>query len=442
MALSRVKVWGNEILYPTDLNAEFQNIIDNASSLISPLSGSLDWDGYAHTLDAAGVTTAQSTAATGWSFTPGSKSGTPSTTGGVANWVANTYTDTSTAASGTATAWTGHSFQRPTLAASNASVTTTDAATVYIANAPLAGSNETITNAWSLWVDNGNSRFDGNIQASGNATVTGDLAVAANLRGTAALGGHIQGLTYANSAGDPTNDIDIAIGMCTSADAAQANRRTLVLTSALTKQLDASWAVGTSAGGLDTGVIGNSDYYIWLIMRSDTGVVDALFSLSSTAPTMPTNYDYKRLIGWFKRVAGTIVSFHAYETAGGGIELLWDSPTLDINLSNTLTTSRRTDAVKVPLNFSTVALLNVNPSDSGSSHILYMSCPDLTDLAPSVSAAPLITFNANAVAISNSTGGMLRIRTSATGTIAARSNLATVDLYAVATLGFQWARRN
>ncbi len=441
MSLSRVKVWGAERLYASDLNAEFQNIIDNAASLISPLPGSLDWDGYAHTLDAAGVTTVQSTASIAWSFTPGSKAGTPSTTGGISNWAASTFTDSATAGSGTATSWTAHSFQRPTLAASNASVTTTDAATVYIKNAPLAGSNETITNGWALWVDDGNVRLDGNIQAAGNATVTGDLSVSTNLRGTIALGGHIQGLTYANAAGDVTNDIDIAIGMCTSADAAQANRRTMTLASALTKQLDAAWAVGTAAGGLDTGSIGNSDYYIWLILRSDTGVVDALFSLSPTAPTMPTNYDYKRLIGWFKRVGGAIVLFHAYELSGGGLELLWDSPTLDINLSNTLTTARRTDAVKVPLNFSTVSILNVNPSDSGSSHITYIYCPDLTDLAPSTTAAPLLTFNANAVAVSNSTGGLVRIRTSATGTIAARSNLPTVDLYAVSTLGFEWSRR-
>lgn len=154
-------MWGNEILTATDLNAEFNNIINNASSLISPLGGSLDWDGYAHTLDAAGVTTAQSTSSVAWAFTPGSKSGTPSTTGGVSNWVASTWTDSATAGSGTATAWAGHAFQRPTLAASNATVTTTNAATVYVANSPLAGSNETLTNAWALWVDDGHVRYDG-----------------------------------------------------------------------------------------------------------------------------------------------------------------------------------------------------------------------------------------------------------------------------------------
>lgn len=188
MALSRVKIWGNEILTATDLNAEFNNILSNASSLISPLSGSLDWDGFAHTLDAAGVTSAQSSSAIGWSFIPGSKAGTPSATGSVANWAANTTTDSNTALSGTATLWTAHSFQRPTLAATNASVTTTDAATVYIANAPLAGSNETITNPWALWVDDGAVRFDSTLRVDGLLTMTATIASQAEVdAGTSAV---------------------------------------------------------------------------------------------------------------------------------------------------------------------------------------------------------------------------------------------------------------
>lgn len=173
MALSRVKVWvSGETLTAADLNAEFQNILDNAASLISPLGGALDWDGFAHVLDAAGVTTAQSTAAIGWSFTPGSKSGTPGTTGGISNWAASTWTDSNTAGSGTATNWVGHAFQRPTIAASNSLVTTTNAATVYIANAPLAGTNETLTNTYALWVDDGIVRFDGATVNSGALAYT------------------------------------------------------------------------------------------------------------------------------------------------------------------------------------------------------------------------------------------------------------------------------
>lgn len=46
MAQSRVKTWSAaEILTAADLNAEFDNIIDNALSLISPLTGNLDFAG-------------------------------------------------------------------------------------------------------------------------------------------------------------------------------------------------------------------------------------------------------------------------------------------------------------------------------------------------------------------------------------------------------------
>lgn len=249
----------------------------------------------------------------------------------------------------------------------------------------------------------------------------------------AALNKAIYGLTYANGT-DATNDIDIAAGGCMDSTGAY-----WITLSAITKQLDASWAVGTNAGGLDTGSIGNSDYYIWAIARSDTGVTDVLFSLSSTAPTMPANYDFKRLIGWFKRVGATIVSFKTYELSGGGLELLWSSPTLDIDLAATLTTSRRTDAVKVPLNLSTVALLNVSINDGSAGSLVYLYCPDLTDVAPSSTVAPLATSSNGS---NNVPWAIQRIRTSSAGLIAARASVATIDNYRVSTLGFEWARRD
>lgn len=56
-------------------------------------------------------------------------------------------------------------IQAPTYAFAGAS-TITNAATVYISGAPIAGANATITAAYALWVDDGNSRFDGNITAA------------------------------------------------------------------------------------------------------------------------------------------------------------------------------------------------------------------------------------------------------------------------------------
>lgn len=121
--------------------------------------------------------------------------------------------------------------------------------------------------------------------------------------------GYIYGLTLSNNVADPTNDMDIAAGEAADEGATP---WIIILASTLTKRLDAAWAVGTGNGGLDTGAVGNNVYYVWLIQRSDTGIVDALFSLSSTSPTMPANYDRKRVIGSFARVSGVNQASRSY----------------------------------------------------------------------------------------------------------------------------------
>ena len=74
-----------------------------------------------------------------------------------------TVTDNNTSGSGTATKYTHVNLEAPTLAATNSSVTTSDAATLYINAAATAGTNQTITRNWAMWVDTGNARFDGSI---------------------------------------------------------------------------------------------------------------------------------------------------------------------------------------------------------------------------------------------------------------------------------------
>tara|TARA_R100001463_G_scaffold1814_11_gene7792 strand:+ start:284 stop:2290 length:2007 start_codon:yes stop_codon:yes gene_type:complete len=76
---------------------------------------------------------------------------------------ASDVTDSATSASGTANSYTHVNIEAPRLLAVNSSVTTSDAATFYVKTAPSAGTNQTITRAWSMWIDNGNARFDGSI---------------------------------------------------------------------------------------------------------------------------------------------------------------------------------------------------------------------------------------------------------------------------------------
>lgn len=115
--------------------------------------------------------------------------------------------------------------------------------------------------------------------------------------------GYLYGMILTNNAGDTTNDIDISAGT------ARAANTTNINLSAITKRLDAAWAVGTNQGGLDTGSIGNGTYHVHAIKRMDTLVTDVLFSLSVGAPTLPTGYTVSRRIGAFVRAAGAIVPF-------------------------------------------------------------------------------------------------------------------------------------
>jgi len=92
----------------------------------------------------------------------GDKSVTPGD-GGVFHIDTHTITDSATSGSGTATKYTHVVIEAPTLAATNSSVTTSDVATFYISGAATAGSNQTLTRNYAMWVDAGNVRFDGSI---------------------------------------------------------------------------------------------------------------------------------------------------------------------------------------------------------------------------------------------------------------------------------------
>lgn len=170
--------------------------------------------------------------------------------------------------------------------------------------------------------------------------------------------GTLYGLTLSNNASDATNDIDIAVGSCRSSD----DSANIDLLSALTKRLDASWAVGSGNGGLDTGSIANGTYHVWLIKRSDTGVVDALFSTSATAPTMPTNYDLKRRIGSIIRASSAIRSFKQV-----GDTFYWLSGIADRNSTSAASAALLT--LSVPTGIVVAPLLSLSLATNSTSRV-------------------------------------------------------------------------
>lgn len=230
--------------------------------------------------------------------------------------------------------------------------------------------------------------------------------------------GYLHGLTLANNGSDATNDIDIAAGKCRSDDDTQ----DMVLAASLTKRLDAAWAVGTNQGGRDTGSIADGWWHKWLIKRTDTGVVDALYSTSPTSPTMPANYDKKRRIGSIYRTGGAIKAFKQY-----GDTILWVTPVRDVNVTN-LSTSRVLYPLTVPTGFRIEPLFRHTVSH-GSGAIVLIQSPDETDAAPSATDAPLFTAFVSTYIVDN----YVPIITDTSGQIAARSHASNTTLILVTT---------
>jgi len=198
------------------------------------------------------------------------------------------------------------------------------------------------------------------------------------------LRGMILGLTLSNNATDANNDIDIAAGKCL-ADGGTQTADMMVLSSALTKRSDAAWSEGTNQGGMDTGSKPNDGIlYVWLIRKPSSGNIDALFSVSCDDPTMPSGYTQKRRIGAVRtNGSGNIHGFIQDS------DWFWfKSPILDVN-DAALSTTRKNYMIQAPPDFT--VFFNLVIAHASSLPPVYVSNPDLTDMALSSSAAPLAT---------------------------------------------------
>lgn len=142
----------------------------------------------------------------------------------------------------------------PTLRFVGAS-TVTNAATVYINNAPQPGTNATITNAYALWVDDGAARFDGALSAA-SFTVSG-------LTNTRVL--------FAGAGGAITDDAGFTFDgiTLTISDSNAATTPLAILNQASTGDSTIRWSLATTASyiaGID-----NSDSDSWKLSYAASG---------------------------------------------------------------------------------------------------------------------------------------------------------------------------
>lgn len=276
------------------------------------------------------------------------------------------------------------------------------------------------------------ARIVGAVRSDTSQSIAASAQLQARLNISAALKNHIVGLTCSNNATDATNDIDIAVGEAASTET---NPVLMVLASALTKQLDATWAVGNNAGGRESGdTLGNKTYHVWLIQRSDTGVVDVLFSASATSPTMPTNYDRKRLIWSIVRTGGAILPFTQRLD-----ECFWKTPRNDLSAAPSTSTVLR--ALSVPTGISVKAKFTAwyfTTSASASGQV-YFSCPlDVDDI---VATGSLFSLAGLIIGSSFSASGTFEVSTDTSGQIRSNANYSDGSTsLRLTTIGFTHSR--
>lgn len=309
-----------------------------------------------------------------------------------------------------------------------------------LGTAPQAGARRTVVFDGALTLDNGANLI---LPSSANITTSaGDVAeffaeTTTQIRclyysksdGKATYSSlprsYLSGLTLSNNALDVVNDIDIAVGECRDSTNAYDFR----LTSGLTKRLDASWAAGTNAGGLDTSSKANSTFYhIWLVRKDLDGSIDALFSTSATAPVLPSGYTAKRRIGAVVTDGtGTIRPFlqsgdDFYYTSGG---------VLDVN-TNSLGTTALLFTLSTPPGLQTQAKIMVNGGNSSANFWIRISSPLTSDLAPDNTSAQIYS---NYAAAASKLSAEIDVLTNTSSQIRARASLTSQSL-TVLTFGY------
>lgn len=231
---------------------------------------------------------------------------------------------------------------------------------------------------------------------------------------------YISGLQLSTAGSSGTFGIAVGVANDTT------NVTLMQLASAYTKTT-ASWAVGTGNGGLDTGAIAtNTWYHVYLIERTDTAVVDVLFSLSASSPTMPGGgaYDRKRRIGSMKTNGSS--QWILFTQTGG--TFIWDTGIQDANAVTT-TTSRVNVTLTVPTNVVVTALYRAQTNAGVSGNQLMLLSLQESDQAPSSVVASLLA------AASGVDAAQFATLTDTSARITARSN-STNSTYSINTYGW------
>lgn len=140
----------------------------------------------------------------------------------------------------------------------------------------------------------------------------------------------------------------------------------------------------TLALGIDTGSTAQPStfYYIW-IAENTSGTVRLFYSLSSTSPTLPSDYVYSSLVGVFRTNSVSQLIVDSWKRNGDEFDVTYATPAQDvttvaISSTRTLKTLTAPPSCKAKINFAAWCPLNY---DFGAFYINYGDVNE-TDSAP------------------------------------------------------------
>jgi len=245
--------------------------------------------------------------------------------------------------------------------------------------------------------------------------------------------GYISGMLPSNDT-DTDHDISFSIGKCR--DSTDAGN--MSLSSALVKQIDSDWVVGTGNGGFPSGLSIAIDtwYHLFIIAKTD-GTTDAGFDSSITATNLltdATGYTLYRRVGSVRTDAtSNILKFFAVDKGISYREFLWyfvpnADGTAEISDLTTGATANTGTLTHVPTGITVFALLyaSLDRSHTGLTEdriLLYVSALENNDQAAGLHICQIGiglpgsgTLTAAAlIEVKTNTSAAFRYRTSFTG---------------------------
>lgn len=228
----------------------------------------------------------------------GNISGTPTLNGSYLSLGAGTFTDSDTAGGMAVGNVVMHSFSQKALTATNTSIITTNTYTLYLAGAPLSGTNETITNAVALGV--------GSASLAGGGVVTNSYGLYVSAQ-TGATTGNYAGVFMGGNVGmgttTPAYTLDVATSSAGVLPVARL-QNTLAATTSTGAEL--LFAANRTTSGM-TNVAGISGIITDITDGAYRGAL-ALYTASSTEPAERMRIDYLGNVGI--GTASPITQFH------------------------------------------------------------------------------------------------------------------------------------